>query len=71
MKDDGPGIPVEDRPFLFQKFFRVGNEETRKQKGSGLGLYIVSELVKAHGGNITFSENEPSGVIFEVTLAYD
>jgi len=71
VKDNGPGIPKEDRPYLFQKFFRVGNEETRKQKGSGLGLYIVSELVKSHGGTITFSENEPSGVIFEVTLTYD
>ena len=66
--DNGPGIPKEDQPYLFQKFFRVGNEETRKQKGSGLGLYIVSELAKAHGGLITFRENHPTGAIFEVTL---
>jgi two-component system, OmpR family, phosphate regulon sensor histidine kinase PhoR len=71
VKDNGPGIPEEDRPYLFQKFFRVGNEETRKQKGSGLGLYIVAELVKAHGGTISFKENEPFGVIFEVTLTHD
>lgn len=68
VEDNGPGIPTDDQPFLFQKFFRVGNEETRKQKGSGLGLYIVSELAKAHGGSITFRENHPTGAIFEVTL---
>lgn len=68
VSDSGPGIPKEDQPYLFQKFFRVGNEETRKQKGSGLGLYIVSELAKAHGGAITFRENQPTGAIFEVTL---
>ncbi len=68
IKDQGPGIPKEERDYLFHKFYRIGNEETRKQKGSGLGLFIVAELIKAHGGSITFQENEPHGAIFHVTL---
>jgi K+-sensing histidine kinase KdpD len=66
--DQGPGIPKEDRANMFKIFYRAGNEETRTQKGSGLGLFIVSELVRIHGGKILYRENSPKGAIFEITL---
>ena len=53
---------------IFKKFYRVGNEDTRKTKGTGLGLYIVKYLVEKHGGNIFVKNNSPRGTIFEVTL---
>src|SRR5688500_18051198 len=42
--DEGTGIPINERRNIFRKFYRVGNEETRRTKGTGLGLYIVSYL---------------------------
>ena len=66
--DNGIGIPEADRRRIFEKFYRVGSEETRHTKGTGLGLYIVRETLRAQGGNITVRSNEPYGTIFEVTL---
>lgn len=68
VKDEGSGIPKNERVDMFKKFYRIGNEETRSQKGSGLGLFIVAELVKIHKGKILYKENSPSGANFEITL---
>lgn len=68
VKDQGPGISKELRKQIFEKFFRAGNEETRVKKGSGLGLFIVSELVRIHNAKILYKENSPSGANFEITL---
>ena len=68
VKDQGPGISKELRKQIFYKFFRAGNEETRMKKGSGLGLFIVSELVRIHNAKILYKENSPSGANFEITL---
>ena len=68
VKDYGPGISKELRKQIFYKFFRAGNEETRMKKGSGLGLFIVSELVRIHNSKILYKENSPSGANFEITL---
>lgn len=68
IKDQGPGIPKNLRQTVFTKFYRAGNEETRTQKGSGLGLFIVAELVKMHNGKIEYKENHPKGANFEITL---
>jgi K+-sensing histidine kinase KdpD len=68
VKDYGPGISKEIRKQIFYKFFRAGNEETRMKKGSGLGLFIVSELVRIHNAKILYKENSPSGANFEITL---
>ncbi len=68
VKDEGVGIPVAERKNIFSKFYRIGNEETRTTKGSGLGLFIVSEFSKLNGGSVSFKENNPKGSIFEVTL---
>ena len=68
VKDNGPGVEVAERREIFQKFYRSGNEDTRTQKGSGLGLYIVSEFVKLHQGVIVYTPNTPNGADFQVTL---
>lgn len=68
VKDNGPGIPKENKSEIFNKFFRIGNEETRTQKGSGLGLFIVKQLVKLHNGTIICLDNIPLGTNFQITL---
>jgi K+-sensing histidine kinase KdpD len=68
VQDAGPGIVAAEQKNIFEKFYRVGNEDTRTNKGSGLGLYIVSEFVQLQGGHISYRANEPKGSIFEVTL---
>ncbi|MDX2359735.1 MAG: HAMP domain-containing sensor histidine kinase [Crocinitomicaceae bacterium] len=68
VKDEGPGIDKEFQQVIFKKFFRIGNEEVRTQKGSGLGLFIVSELVRMHGGTVKCLNNEPKGTNFQIRL---
>ena len=68
VKDNGPGVPKELKSEIFKKFYRVGNEEVRTQKGTGLGLYIVSEFVKLHNGTIECEEVTPQGLNFRITL---
>ena len=68
VKDLGPGIPKELKQDVFKKFYRLDNEETRSQKGTGLGLYIVSQLVEIQGGTIRCIDNEPNGVNFEIQM---
>ncbi len=64
--DNGSGIPDEEKQKVFEKFYRIGNEDTRKSKGTGLGLYIVKNLVERHNGTIKIRDNQPSGSIFEI-----
>ncbi len=71
VKDNGPGVSTQDQPEIFKKFYRSGSEDTRTQKGTGLGLYIVSKLVQLHGGIITYSSNEPTGACFTIELTHD
>jgi signal transduction histidine kinase len=66
--DQGPGIDSSERQHIFEKFYRIGSEETRKQAGSGLGLYIVSEYTRLHDGQVRCFENKPTGSIFELIL---
>ena len=64
--DEGSGIPDEEKKPVFKKFYRIGNEETRKTQGTGLGLYICQKIVKDHGGDIFIKDNQPSGSKFIV-----
>jgi two-component system sensor histidine kinase CiaH len=66
VRDEGPGIPEKEKKNVFRKFYRVGNEQTRSTQGTGLGLYISSLIVRAHGGEIDLSDNAPSGATFTV-----
>ncbi len=65
--DEGPGVPQEERAKIFLKFYRIGNENTRKAKGSGLGLFLTQKIVEQHGGAIVVKENIPAGACFEIT----
>lgn len=67
--DNGVGIPLEERKSVFEKFHRVGNEQTRSQKGTGLGLYIVKQICKAHRAEINISDNTPCGSRFQITFS--
>jgi len=68
VKDKGKGVPLAFQKEIFDKFVRNENEETRLQKGTGLGLFITSEFVKIHGGKIKYYDNVPKGANFEITL---
>jgi signal transduction histidine kinase len=68
IKDQGVGVPEKEKKNIFQKFYRVGNEDTRTAKGTGLGLYIVDQIVRAHDGRINVHDNLPKGTVFEVLL---
>jgi len=68
IKDQGIGIPDHEKENVFQKFYRIGSEETRTTKGTGLGLYIVKGIVYAHKGKIAVEDNFPVGSIFNITL---
>ena len=64
ISDNGVGIPDGDKTKIFNKFYRIGNEDTRKTKGTGLGLYIVKEFVAALGASIEVEDNSPTGTKF-------
>jgi signal transduction histidine kinase len=66
--DQGPGIPDAEKKRIFEKFYRIGSEETRRAKGTGLGLFIVDQIVKAHGGHIQVLNNQPQGTVFRIEI---
>ncbi len=68
VRDQGFGIPDEYKKKVFDKFYRVGNEDTRKTKGTGLGLFIVGRFIEIYKGRISISDNNPKGSIFELSL---
>jgi len=68
IKDSGIGIPVEDMPHLFQKFYRVDNKNTRDIGGTGLGLYLSRRLSEIMGGRIWAESSYGKGSTFFVEL---
>jgi len=68
VSDNGPGIPKEERERIFERFFRLGNEETRTAKGTGIGLYLTRSLVDLHQGEISVENNQPNGTTFIISL---
>ncbi len=68
VSDNGLGVTSTEKKKVFEKFYRVGNEETRKTKGTGLGLYIVAQIIKAHKGTIQLLDNQPNGSTFHIVL---
>lgn len=68
VKDSGIGIPAEDIPHLFQKFYRVDNSDTREIGGTGLGLYLSRRLSEAMGGHLTVQSVYGEGSTFTVEL---
>ena len=70
IKDEGAGIAQEDCEKIFEKFVRIENHLTQKAEGSGLGLYIVKNLIEKMGGKISVksSQTPPTGTIFKIEL---
>ena len=69
VRDEGAGVADEEKKKVFEKFYRIGNEATKRAKGTGLGLYITKKIIKNHGGNIFAQNNNPAGSIFTIQLA--
>ncbi|MEW5976193.1 MAG: ATP-binding protein [Acidobacteriota bacterium] len=68
VRDRGFGIPEEEIPNLFKKFYRIKNESSRKIRGTGLGLYIVKQMVEAHQGRIWVESKAGQGSSFLFSL---
>jgi hypothetical protein len=68
VKDSGIGIPPEDLPHLFQKFYRVDNSDTREIGGTGLGLYLSRRLVENMNGRVWVESKFQKGSTFFVSL---
>jgi two-component system, OmpR family, sensor histidine kinase CiaH len=68
VKDEGPGVPDREKKKIFDKFYRIGNEEVRKTKGTGLGLTLCLKIAKDHHADINVTNNLPSGSIFTITF---
>lgn len=68
VSDTGIGIPPEDLPHIFDRFYRVDKARSRGQGGSGLGLAIVKWVVQAHGGDIKVNSVVGEGTEFRITL---
>ncbi|WP_462412192.1 sensor histidine kinase [Neobacillus sp. Marseille-QA0830] len=68
ISDTGIGIPKSDLLKIFDRFYRVDQSRARKTGGSGLGLYVVKQIVEAHEGEITVESNENGGSTFTISL---
>ncbi|MDQ7092029.1 HAMP domain-containing sensor histidine kinase [Desulfosporosinus sp. PR] len=66
IEDNGPGIPSDKLPYIFNRFYRIDNERTKDLMSTGLGLAIAKELVQAHGGSIEVSSAEGEGSCFSL-----
>lgn len=68
IKDNGIGIPKNKQPFLFEKFSSARRAGTRGEKSTGLGMFIVKEIIDKHSGKLTFESEENKGTIFYIEL---
>ncbi|MBO9636231.1 MAG: ATP-binding protein [Chitinophagaceae bacterium] len=66
--DEGPGIPDHEKHKVFDKFYRIGNENTRTAKGTGLGLFLCRKIADDHRATIRVTDNTPTGSIFTVSF---
>ena len=70
IKDNGPGIPPEDQPKIFDRFYRVDKARWRESGGAGLGLSIAKWAIEAHAGAVFLESELNKGCIFRITLPH-
>ncbi len=68
VQDTGTGIPPEELPHLFERFYQVRGAKARTHEGSGIGLALVHELIRLHGGTVDVSSTVGQGTCFTVTI---
>jgi signal transduction histidine kinase len=68
VRDNGPGIPPEHLPHIFDRFYKADQARTGTASGSGLGLSIVRAIVERHGGTVRAANAPDGGAIFEFLL---
>ncbi len=68
VSDSGIGIPEEEKPKIFGEFFRASNARKKLVSGSGIGLFMCHEYIKAHKGSVTFESSENKGTTFFVKI---
>ena len=69
--DEGHGIPEEEKKNIFKKFYRIGDEATRRSQGTGLGLYLCKKIAEDHNAEIEVKDHLPQGSKFSVTFKPD
>lgn len=70
VSDTGSGIPQEDIPFVFERFYKADKARTRGRAGTGLGLAIARNIVEAHGGRISVQSKQGEGTTFTISLPH-
>ncbi|MEA5602559.1 sensor histidine kinase [Nostoc sp. UHCC 0252] len=68
VRDNGIGIPEDDLPYIFERFYRVDKKRSRKTGGFGLGLAIAQQVVQSHGGEISLKSVVKEGTILQISL---
>ncbi len=68
IRDQGPGVPLEDRSYIFQPFYQGENQPSGRIQGSGLGLSIATAHIEANGGELLLSDGETTGACFLIKL---
>ena len=71
ISDQGPGIPEEDLPFIWERFYKVDKSHSRNVPGTGLGLAIAREIIRVHGARVEVFSKIGEGTRFEITFPKD
>lgn len=68
ISDNGKGVDPKELKSIFKKFYRVGDENTRETKGTGLGLFLVRQILRSHKADIYAEANKPNGITFNINF---
>jgi two-component system OmpR family sensor kinase len=68
VRDTGPGVPVEQRELIFERFHRTTRNNQQRSDGAGLGLAIVKAIAQAHGGKVAVEDSPGGGAVFRITI---